>query len=66
MDLKEWLDTQAARAAGVRAEMLEQLAAAYLLKTNIPPDECILVEEAVGAKMTWRFERKPAIHDGKP
>lgn len=64
MGLDEWLQSKVAKLAGVRMEMLEQLAAAYVLKTNVPPDECELVEEVVsspageGVKMVYRFRRR--------
>lgn len=60
MNLQEWLDRQVDGALRRRRALLERMAAAYLLMTDIPPTEVTLVEEQVGPKLTWRFERRAA------
>lgn len=41
-----------------RIEHIEQMAAAYFAKTDIPPDEVELVEEHLGLRIVWYFRRK--------
>ena len=52
------MDSYVEKAAKNRAEMLEQLAAAYVLKTGIPPEECEMVERYEGSKIVWYFRKR--------
>jgi Trk K+ transport system NAD-binding subunit len=42
----------------IRMEHIEMMATAYLLKTDIPPDEVELVEEQVENRVIWYFRRR--------
>lgn len=44
------------------ARHLEMMAAAYMKATNIPPEECELVVEALPDKMVYRFQRRRTLH----
>lgn len=60
MNLQAWINARVEQGMRMRRELLEQLAAAYLLKTDLPPDDVVLVEEQRGKLLTWRFERREA------
>ncbi len=61
MNLQEWVNAHASKVLAIRREQLEQMAAAYLAKTDIPPDEVVLCEQMTPDGTTrWWFERKNA------
>lgn len=59
-EMQQWLESETAKQSGIRAEMLEQLAAAYSLRCDIPPDEAELVEVRDGMEVRWFFRRREA------
>ena len=54
-----------------KAEHLEMMAAAYLKKTKIPPDEVVLVQQQIPSpvrnttRIIFYFDRKEKYGDGK-
>lgn len=54
----DWIKQYVDEAARNRMAMLEKLAAAYVLETKIPPEECELVERQDGPKIVWYFRKK--------
>ena len=60
MSLDNLVHEAARRGAEIRIEHLEMLTAAYFSKTDIPPDQVVLVEEHQATKTIWYFARKDA------
>lgn len=53
-DVVQWARERQAR---IRLDHLEMMVAAYFSKTDIPPDQVVLVEEQQGNKTIWYFRR---------
>lgn len=58
MYVGELMSHYAERAGKIRAEQIEMLAAAFIKLTNLPPDQCELVEAWEGTKLTWHFRQR--------
>lgn len=56
--IKQLLDWAIEQAVELRCEYIEQMAAAYLLKTNIDPREIELVEDHRGMEIVFYFRHK--------
>lgn len=58
-NLQEWLNKQTEARLHIQRSWLEELAAAYLLKTDVPPDQVKLVElQGEDGMTSWWFERR--------
>jgi hypothetical protein len=62
-NLQDFVNQNAVACGKLRREHLEMLAAAYLLKTDVPPDEVMLCEQMVydddgGMRMQYWFAKK--------
>lgn len=66
MSLDKFLEAQAAKPVSetfgkcnvISRQLLEELAAAYFLKTNLAPDECELVQQVNANGVSYYFRRK--------
>jgi hypothetical protein len=51
---------------GIRMQYLEMMAASFALHTNIPVDECELVEQRHDdGRTSWYFQKRPTVTESK-
>jgi hypothetical protein len=64
--IQEIIESAAEKQAEIRMSHIEAMAGAYLLLTDIPPDEVELVEDRTdGFRVRWYFRRKENAEDDK-
>ncbi len=61
-ELKPWLE----RTAKERVDHIEMLAAAFVRKTGLQPDECELCQQTEGTLTKWWFRPKSGITRAEP
>lgn len=58
VDISDRIQEIMAQAGNIRAEHIENMVAAYLLKTDIDPRNVELVEERQGDRIVWYFRER--------
>lgn len=59
--IRETLNKYMREAQEGRLQMLEQLAAAFIVETGLRPSECELVEQTDGMKISWFFRKRESV-----
>ncbi len=56
--INDMIQKLAEKAGKTRSAYIEQLAAAFMMLTNLPADQCEIVEQVDGNRMTWHIRQR--------